>query len=265
MRNHEVSDGKDACSVQNPLTTPLPSPLVHLRSADMAAMLRPAVPCSFGLAVVPTLEYYTGGFGGQIDGLGVEIARVIAPADGDLAEWVKSCLQLDEYGEDEPMDPYGGWSPGRSVAVNVVTRVGALASQETLYYKCLDHGRSDVQAFAELVPGCMVRWVGVWRKFLIASWNMLSRRGMDTQRVRVLIQDEIEVWDPRWVRMVAENLDASLGAQTTARQRAHLRAWSVGMVQQYERGLVRPCTESAFLHEPLNVLRLIQHGHTWAG
>ncbi len=67
----EAPEHRDVCSALNPLCR---LPIFRLGLAAMAAMLRTAFPCSFGLAVVPTLEYYTAGFGGQIDGLGVEIA-----------------------------------------------------------------------------------------------------------------------------------------------------------------------------------------------
>ncbi len=149
------------------------------------------------------------------------------------------------------------------MAVNVVTAVGMRAAHETLYYKCMGHGYSDVQVFAELVPGCMPRWVSVWRKFLIASWNMLQRRSLSTRQVCTMILNETDAWDPRWVRMLAEFVDESLGVQTTARQRVCLREWSTHMILQYERSLIRLCTDSVFVNEPLNVLRLVQHAHVW--
>ncbi len=214
----ETPEHRDVCSALDPLCR---LPILRLGLAAMAAMLRPAYPCSFGLAVVPTLEYYMDGLGGQIDGLGVEIARVIAPANGDLAEWAKSCLELDEHGTDEPTTPYDSWSPGRSVAVNVTTRIGARACHETLFYRCMDHGHSDVQVFADLVPGCMARWAEVWRKFLIVSWNMLQRRNLSTRRVLTMIRYEVSVWDPRWVQLLAEHVDEYAGGQrTSARIRA---------------------------------------------
>ncbi len=79
-----------------------------------------------------------------------------------------------------------------------------------------------------------------------------------------MILNETSAWDPRWVQMLAENVDDSACAQTTAHQRERLRAWSTGLILEHERGLIRLCTDSVFLNEPLNVLRLIQHVHTWA-
>ncbi len=231
-----------------------PPPLPAL---DAAQMMRPALPCSFGLAVIPTLQYEDGGFGGQIDGPGVLAARIIVPADEDLAEWVKSSLYLDELDHPIPLMAFGGWTPGRSVAVDIASFAGGTVTHETHYYRCMDHGYSDVRVFAELVPGCMARWTHVWKKFLLSAWNMLSRRCISTSRVRIMIANEVDAWDERWVRMVAEFLDDSWGGQVASSQREHIRDWSFCLIMKYESDLVRACVDVTFLQDPLRVLSLI--------
>ncbi len=227
--------------------------------AAMAVVIRAALPCSYGLAVIPTADYYAAGFGGQIDGPGVRRARVIAPKHSDLIEWVKSCLELDEYNGREPVDPFSGWSPGRSVAVEVVSAVGMRMARETLYYRCMDHGRSDVRVFAALVPGCMNRWVSAWRKFLIIAWNVLQRRGLSTTRVRDLISRETGAWDSEWVRMLAGHLGDSWNMRTATNPRECMREWSSLIITRYEGELRRLCAYPVFVDEPLNVLYLVQN------
>ncbi len=224
-------------------------------------MLRPAFPCSFGSAAVPTAEYYTDGFGGQIDGLRVRHARVVVPTKSDLVEWTKSCLELDEYASYPESDPYGGWSPGRSLAVKVRSFVGITYTEETFYYRCMDFGHSHIQVFQEPTSDCMKQWVRSWRTFLIISWNALSQRNLCSDRAHAMIRGESGAWDPRWIHKLAQHVDVSWQTQSTAVQRARLCAWSMRLLQIYETDLVRLCVASVFLNDPLHIHALIRRGH----
>ncbi len=227
--------------------------------AGMSALTRAALPCAYGLAVVPTADYAEGGFRGQVDGPDVKSARVVLPGSEDLIEWVKSCLELDGFSSCGAGGPLDGWSPGRSVAVRVVYVDGASLTHETFYYRCMDQGRSDVRVFGVQAPGCFRQWVSVWRKFLILAWNVLHGRGIATARVGQLIDVETAAWSSYWVRVVVAHLRASSGPPPAMAPREYIREWSFSIIKAYEDNLRRLCVSSVFAEEPLHVLYLLQH------
>ncbi len=59
--------------------------------------------------------------------------------------------------------------------------------------------------------------------------------------------NEVNVWDNRWVQMVAEYLDDSWGVETATCQREHIQQWSARINVQHEHSLVRLCSDAVFV------------------
>ncbi len=198
----------------------------------------PALPCSFGLAVTPTSDYYVDGFRDLLEAPGVRVTRIVVPGEEDLAEWAKSCLEVDEYEPLGPANPYRGWSPGRSVVVRITHLVTS----------------------SHPLPGCMDRWVLVWKKFLVCAWNLLQHRSLPTRKARMMVVHETDGWDHRWVRVVASTLNASWASLSSLEQCARIREWSFRVIAEHERNQVRLAVAAVFLDEPIRVLSLIERG-----
>ena len=90
-----------------------------------------ARPWHFGARAVTGPAYEASGFENQIDHPAAVSCIIVRPAQKTLEEWAKTCLAVEHY---EGEDHFGGWSPGRSVEVQVTTADGTEERVEAHYY-----------------------------------------------------------------------------------------------------------------------------------
>ena len=88
---------------------------------------------------------------------------IVRPGHKTLEEWAKTCLAVEHY---EGEDHFGGWSPGRSVEVQVTTADGTEERVEAHYYKLFDFNAADVDLHpvqTRPLPEPLA-WLPVWKR-----------------------------------------------------------------------------------------------------
>ena len=188
---------------------------------------------------------------------------IVWPGHNTLKEWAKSCLAIEEYaGEDH----FGGWSPGRSVEVQVTTDGGTEELVESHYYKLFDFNSADVDidpAQTGPRPGPLA-WVPVWKEFihtsihlLLISVHRLPPAAAADRMVLEMIGRELTVWNGDILTMIS----AALGNPNSnaAASQAFMVQWSRNCFWARVRSLARLGVAEVFLCWPQMVLALLGH------
>ena len=131
-----------------------------------------ARPWHFGARVVTGPAYEASGFEDHMGHPDAVNCIIVRPGHNTLKEWATPCLAIEDYaGEDH----FGGWSPGRSVEVQVTIAEGTEEHAESYYYKLFDFNSADVDidpAQTAPLPDPLA-WVPVWKEFIHTSIHLL--------------------------------------------------------------------------------------------
>ena len=176
-----------------------------------------ARPWHFGARVVTGPAYYASGFENQIDHPAAVCCIIVRPAQKTLEEWAKTCLAVEHY---EGEDHFGGWSPGRSVEVQVTTADGTEERVEAHYYKLFDFNAADVD-LDPVQTGPLpdpLAWVPVWKEFIhtsiglvLSNVHRLPGAAPADRMVLDMVGREVAVWNGDIVTMIT----AALGNSNT--------------------------------------------------
>ena len=222
-----------------------------------------ARPWHFGSRVVTGPAYEASGFVDQMDHPDAVNCIIVRPGHNTLKEWAKSCMAIEEYaGEDH----FGGWSPGRSVEVQVAIAEGTEEHVETYYYKLFDFNSVGVDidpAQTGPLPDPLA-WVPVWQDFIHISIRLLlinvhrfpPAAAVD-RMVLEMIGRELTVWNGDILTMTS----AALGnpSSNAAASQAFMVQWSRNCFWARVRSLARLGVAEVFLLWPQMVLVLLGH------
>ena len=186
---------------------------------------------------------------------------IVRPAQKTLEEWAKTCLAVEHY---EGEDHFGGWSPGRSVEVQVTTADGTEERVEAHYYKLFDFNAADVDidpAQTGPLPGPLA-WVPVWNEFihtsihlLLISVHRLPPAAAADGMVLDMLGRELAVWNGDNITMITGALGNS-NSNAPAPQ-AFMLEWSRNCFWARAQCLARRCVAEVFVLWPHMVLVLL--------
>lgn len=222
-----------------------------------------ARPWHFGARVVTGPAYEASGFEDQMDHPDAVNCIIVRPGHNTLKEWAKSCLAIEEYaGEDH----FGGWSPGRSVEVQVTIAEGTEEHVESYYYKLFDFSSADVDidpAQTGPLPDPLA-WVPVWQDFIHTSIRLhlinvhrFPPAAAADRMVLEMIGRELTVWNGDILTMIS----AALGNPNSnaAASQAFMVQSSRNCFWARVRSLARLGVAEVFLFWPQMVLALLGH------
>ena len=189
-----------------------------------------ARPWHFGARVVAGPAYEATGFENQIDHPAAVTSIIVRPAQKTLEEWAKTCLAVEHY---EGEDHFGGWSPGRSVEVQVTTADGTEERVEAHYYTLFDFNAAGVD-LDPVQTGPLpdpLAWVPVWKEFIhisiglvLSNVHRLPGAVPADRMVLDMLEREVAVWNGDIVTMVTAALgNFSTNAPAT---QAFMAEWS---------------------------------------
>ena len=183
------------------------------------------------------------------------------PGHKTLEEWAKTCLAVEHY---EGEDHFGGWSPGRSVEVQVTTADGTEERVEAHYYKLFDFNAADVD-LDPVQTGPLpdpLAWLPVWKEFIhisiglvISNVQRLPAAGHADRLVLDMVEREVSVWNGDIVTMIA----AALGNSNTnaPAPQAFMVEWSRTCFWEHVHVLARLGVAEVFQVWPHMVLVLL--------
>ena len=174
-----------------------------------------ARPWHFGARVVTGPAYEASGFEHQIDHPAAVSCIIVRPAQKTLEEWAKTCLAVEHY---EGEDYFGGWSPGRSVEVQVTTADGTEERVESHYYKLFDFNAADVDLHpvqTRPLPEPLA-WLPVWKDFIhtsiglvLSNMHRIPAAAHADCMVLDMVGREVAVWNGDIVTMISTALGNS--------------------------------------------------------
>ena len=223
----------------------------------------------YGMQIAAGPAYEESGFRNQIDGPTIVRCTLVRPTVQVLAEWATSCMAIRSCAN---YDPWGGWSPGRSVVAEVEQVEPTGIQINEFYYKLFDFDEADV----DLAPGVdgshltPESWCEVWKQFIFISARLalcdmaMLPDGIDASSlVPDMISREIAEWNGDIVLNIAKHIGFIGDGHDTAR--TFLAQWSVGCYWDRLRALARWGDSRVFQLWPNIVVELLVNCGALAG
>ena len=215
-----------------------------------------ARPWHFGIEVVKGPAWEASGNGNeQLGDAALVHAVLMEPDYQTLLSWSCSCLTI--LWAPPLLNPLGGWSPGRSVVVEV-----HITGRERMcyYYKLFDEDACDIDLKLPHIPVLppLGGWATVWRRFLFVSVSLQLQHLDDAGAKYMLLEmitREVEAWNNELCLdfCIALNLHAT-GSIEAKRQ---IVTWSRRCITQRYTSLAKQLDARVYQLRPLLVLDYI--------